>query len=63
MEHGLAITLEYFTTAADQARALDILQFKLDILWSLLDSLTMAYSHKTPPFHTVTDQQVWHRGL
>ena len=63
VEHGLAITLEYFTSAAEQARALEILQFKLDVLWSLLDALTMAYSHKTPPFHTVTDQQVWHRGL
>ena len=63
VEHGLAITLEHFTSATEQARALEILQFKLDILWSLLDALTMAYSHKTPPFHTVTDQQVWHRGL
>jgi len=63
VEHGLAITLEYFTSASEQARALEILQFKLDILWSLLDALTMAYCHKTPPFHTVTNQQVWHRGL
>ncbi|KPQ27232.1 MAG: coenzyme PQQ biosynthesis protein C [Marinobacter excellens HL-55] len=63
VEHGLAITLDHFTTEAQQQRAFEILQFKLDILWSLLDALTMAYVHQTPPYHTVTDQPVWHRGL
>ncbi|SFM63083.1 pyrroloquinoline-quinone synthase PqqC [Marinobacter zhejiangensis] len=63
VEHGLSITLDHFTTAAEQQRALEILQFKLDILWSMLDALTMAYVHQTPPYHTVTDAQVWHRGL
>lgn len=63
VEHGLTITLDSFTTAPAQARALEILQFKLDILWSMLDALTMAYLHQTPPYHTVTDQPVWHRGL
>ncbi|AMQ88629.1 pyrroloquinoline-quinone synthase PqqC [Marinobacter sp. LQ44] len=63
VEHGLAITLDHFVTAGQQQRAFDILQFKLDILWSLLDALTMAYVHHTPPYHTVTDQPVWHRGL
>jgi pyrroloquinoline-quinone synthase len=29
----------------------------------MLDAMTMAYSHRTPPYHTVTDEQVWHRGL
>jgi len=63
VEHGLTITLDSFTQAHEQARALEILQFKLDILWSLLDALTMAYQHQTPPYHTVTRQPVWHRGL
>ncbi|AHI28084.1 pyrroloquinoline-quinone synthase PqqC [Marinobacter similis] len=63
VEHGLTITLDFFVTGAQQNRALEILQFKLDILWSMLDALTMAYLHQTPPFHTVTDQAVWHRGL
>ena len=63
VEHGLTITLDHFTTGAEQTRALEILQFKLDILWTMLDAMTMAYSHRTPPYHTVTDQQVWHRGL
>ncbi|WP_166257569.1 pyrroloquinoline-quinone synthase PqqC [Marinobacter salicampi] len=63
VEHGLSITLAEFQTVPEQTRALEILQFKLDILWSMLDALTMAYVHQTPPYHTVTDQQVYHRGL
>jgi len=63
VEHGLAITLEHFTTAEEQARALEILQFKLDVLWTMLDAMTMAYSHQTPPYHTVTTEPAWHRGL
>lgn len=42
VEHGLRVTLEYFTTRAQQERALDILQFKLDILWSMLDAIEKA---------------------
>ncbi|WP_404369146.1 pyrroloquinoline-quinone synthase PqqC [Marinobacter sp.] len=63
VEHGLSITLDSFVTAQEQARALEILQFKLDILWSMLDALAMAYVHQTPPYHTVTEEQVYHRGL
>ena len=50
-EHGLRITLDYFVTREQQEHALDILQFKLDVLWSMLDAMTMAYVHKTPPYH------------
>ncbi|WP_148864214.1 pyrroloquinoline-quinone synthase PqqC [Marinobacter fonticola] len=63
VEHGLTITLDHFNTPEQQQRALEILQFKLDILWTMLDALTMAYIHQTPPYHTVTREQVWHRGL
>ncbi len=35
---------------------LEILQFKLDILWSMLDAMTMAYALQRPPYHTVTDK-------
>jgi pyrroloquinoline-quinone synthase len=42
VEHGLRVTLEYFTTRAAQQRALDILQFKLDVLWSMLDAIEKA---------------------
>jgi pyrroloquinoline-quinone synthase len=43
VEHGLAVTLAYFRTPEAQQRALDILQFKLDILWSMLDAIGQAY--------------------
>ena len=43
VDHGLAVTLDYFTTRAQQERALDILQFKLDILWAMLDAIERAY--------------------
>ena len=43
VEQGLAVTLDYFDTPALQARALDILQFKLDILWSMNDVMALRY--------------------
>jgi len=43
VEHGLEVTLGHFTTLAQQQRALDILQFKLDILWAMLDAIEKAY--------------------
>ena len=43
VDHGLEVTLNHFTTRAQQERALDILQFKLDILWSMLDGIEKAY--------------------
>lgn len=39
VEHGLKITLDHFQTREQQERALDILQFKLDVLWSMLDAM------------------------
>jgi len=41
--HGLALTLEYFNTRPLQERALEILRFKLDVLWSMLDAIQIAY--------------------
>lgn len=43
VEHGLQVTLGHFTTHVQQKRALDILQFKLDILWAMLDAIDRAY--------------------
>ena len=43
VEHGLDVTLSYFRTPLAQQRALDILNFKLDILWSMLDAIEKAY--------------------
>lgn len=46
VEHGLALTLEHFNTQQLQQRALAILQFKLDVLWAMLDA--MAFNYLTP---------------
>lgn len=43
VEHGLQVTLDHFTSRAQQERALEILQFKLDVLWSMLDAIEKAY--------------------
>jgi pyrroloquinoline-quinone synthase len=43
VEQGLAITLAHFDTRALQQRALDVLQFKLDILWAMNDALATRY--------------------
>ena len=51
VQHGLDITLDYYKTREDQERMLGILQFKLDILWTMLDSMWMAYIENKPPFH------------
>ena len=47
VEQGLAITLAHFTTRALQERALEVLQFKLDILWALNDAMALKYGVST----------------
>jgi pyrroloquinoline-quinone synthase len=46
VDDGLRITLEHFNTRALQERALEILQFKLDVLWTILDALQLAYCNR-----------------
>lgn len=53
VQHGLDVTLDYFKTRAEQERALNILQLKLDILWTMLDAMWMAYIERKPPYHCV----------
>ena len=43
VEQGLAVTLNYFNTREMQERALNILQFKLDVLWAMNDAMANAY--------------------
>lgn len=43
VEFGLALTLERFDTRAAQERALQVLQFKLDVLWQMNDAMALAY--------------------
>jgi pyrroloquinoline-quinone synthase len=63
VEHGLEVALAVCTSVETQQRALDILQFKLDVLWSMLDAMTLAYQLGRPPYHSVTERAVIHRGL
>ena len=52
VQHGLNITLDYFKTREQQEYALDTLQFKLDVLWTMLDAMQLAYTYNEPPFHS-----------
>ncbi len=43
VEQGLGVTLDYFSTSREmQMKALDILQFKLNVLWVIADSIMLA---------------------
>ncbi|HEX5802526.1 MAG TPA: pyrroloquinoline-quinone synthase PqqC [Azospira sp.] len=41
--NGLAITMAHFNTRELQERAVAILQFKLDVLWTMVDAMMLAY--------------------
>ena len=43
VEFGLAFTLDHFTTREQQLRAIDILKFKLDVLWQMNDAMALRY--------------------
>ena len=43
VEHGLASHARSLQAREQQERALEILQFKLDILWTMLDSIEKAF--------------------
>lgn len=50
VQHGLDITLDHFRTREQQEHALGLLQFKLDVLWTMVDSMWRAYIDEQPPF-------------
>ena len=43
VEFSLAFTLDRFNTHALQMRALEILKFKLDVLWQMSDAMALRY--------------------
>jgi len=43
VEFSLAFTLDHFDTRALQERALDILKFKLDVLWQMSDAMASRH--------------------
>jgi pyrroloquinoline-quinone synthase len=48
VEHGLEVARRWCTTRDRQHRALQILDFKLDILWAMLDAIELAYPDDLP---------------
>lgn len=48
VNHGLAVTLSYFKTREQQQRALEVLKFKLDILWAMNDAMAQHYGVTAP---------------
>lgn len=44
VEQGLTVTLAHFNTRPLQERALEVLQFKLDILWAMNDAMAARYA-------------------
>ncbi len=53
VEHGLEITLDWYKTREQQERMLEILKFKLDVLWTMADAMYMAYVHEMPPYFNI----------
>lgn len=53
VEHGLEITLDWYQTRKQQERMVEILQFKLDVLWSMADAMYMAYVNDMPPYFNI----------
>jgi pyrroloquinoline-quinone synthase len=43
VEFGLAFTLDHFNTRSLQERALEILKFKLAVLWQMSDAMALRY--------------------
>ena len=43
VKFALGFTLDHYQTREQQERALDILQFKLDVLWSMVDAMQINY--------------------
>jgi pyrroloquinoline-quinone synthase len=55
VDHGLGLTLQYFTTRTQQEKVIRIVQFKLDVLWTMLDAMYLAYICKMPPYFNVDE--------
>jgi pyrroloquinoline-quinone synthase len=53
VEHGLELTLDWYKTREQQERMLQILKFKLDVLWSMADAIYLAYVNEMPPYFNI----------
>jgi pyrroloquinoline-quinone synthase len=48
VQHGLETTLDFFRTAEQQRRAIEILKFKLSVLWAMSDAMAQHYGVNSP---------------
>jgi pyrroloquinoline-quinone synthase len=46
VEFGLEFTLNHFQTREQQERAIEVLKFKLDVLWQMNDAMALRYGVK-----------------
>ncbi len=58
VQYGLELTLNYFNTRELQERALEILQFKLDILWAMLDAMYVVYVDNIKPARALLEEKI-----
>lgn len=57
--NGLQITMDYYKTREQQEFMLGVLQFKLDVLWTMCDAMWMAYVENRPPYCTDINVERW----
>jgi pyrroloquinoline-quinone synthase len=57
--NGLQITMDYYKTREQQEFMLTVLQFKLDVLWTMCDAMWMAYVENRPPYCTELNVERW----
>jgi len=57
--NGLQITMDYYKTREQQEFMLTVLQFKLDVLWTMCDAMWMAYVENRPPYCTEVNVERW----
>jgi len=55
VEHGLQLTLDWYKTRQQQDHMLEILKFKLDVLWTMADAMYMAYINDMPPYFNIEE--------
>ena len=53
VEHGLELTLDWYKPRKQQDRMLEILKFKLDVLWTMADAMYLAYVNDMPPYFNI----------
>ncbi|MBO2029580.1 hypothetical protein J4734_23965, partial [Klebsiella pneumoniae] len=56
VEHGPALARPTATALKNRTGCWRSCSLSSDILWSMLDAMTMAYALQRPPYHTVTDK-------